>query len=343
MTRPASRQVGPPAEPDSGSIQRRVHATLKAMVADGRLRPGERLIEARVAEAFGVSRSPIRATLAALAAERVLRKADGRGYLVAGPAPLQTLGRLATLDVAAIQAAPLWARVYDEAEQILARHVLFRSVRVTEERLAEHFGVSRTVARDVLGRMHAVGLVAKDRLGRWLVQCLTPERIRHLYELRALIEPAALRQAARHLSSERLHEIAHEMRACADAPTGDGPSLDRLEQMLHVELMERCPNRELLRALEPTRLLLVLNRYLLDLSIDLPPREADVTMHEHLAVVDHLLADDVDAAARTLQAHLQRSSDLWQSRYRQAERATHHAPLPPWLVAADSPDATMRD
>ncbi len=324
------------ADPDSGSIQHRVYLTLKTMVADGRLRSGERLVESRVAEAFGVSRSPIRATLARLERERVLRKATGHGYLVAGPAPLATLGRLATLVVSPLQSAPLWERVYAEVEQHLAQHVLFRSVRVTEERLAEHFGVSRTVARDVLARMHAVGLVAKDRLGRWQAECLTPERIRHLYELRGLIEPAALRQAAASLPAGRLRAMAKAMRSSA-SPTLDAMAMDRLEQALHIELLECCPNRELLRALEPTRLLLILNRYLLDLSIDLPADEAGRTQDEHLDVIDRLVGGDIEGAANTLERHLRRSSELWKTRYRQAERTARFTPLPPWLIPADSP------
>ena len=118
-------------------------------------------ISAKPTPWFQVSRSPARATLQALCREQLVRKAQGRGYLVAGTAPANTVGRLATLDAVRIQPAPLWERVYAEVELQLARHVLFRPVRLTEEKLAEHFGVSRTVARDVLARMQSVGLVGK--------------------------------------------------------------------------------------------------------------------------------------------------------------------------------------
>lgn len=351
----------------AGSIQSRVRAALQTMIDDGRLQPGERLVETHVATAFGVSRSPVRASLAALWRERRLRKAEGHGYLVAGAARAATAGRLARLDVARIEPAPLWEPVYAGVEATVARHVLFHSLRLTEERLGEHFGVSRTVARDVLGRMHAVGLVGKDRPGRWLIDRLTPERLQHLYELRGLLEPAALRQALPQLPGDWLHTVRDEAQAVAgatvsqsgsrqggnnrggkgearrrDAGTGTGAgrpdeagrlqAFDRLEQALHIDLLDHCPNRELLRALQPTRLLLVLNRYLRDLAIAPTGAVAKATLDEHLQVIDLLLARDVDAACIALDQHLRHSAQLWRGRYRKAQSAAHREPLPDWLT-----------
>ncbi|MEO6270055.1 MAG: GntR family transcriptional regulator, partial [Lautropia sp.] len=71
MKRPSATAPDQNASQDSGSLQRRVHAALKAMIAQGRIQPGERLLEVKVAHAFQVSRSPARATLQALCQERV--------------------------------------------------------------------------------------------------------------------------------------------------------------------------------------------------------------------------------------------------------------------------------
>ena len=331
----AREAVGLAAE--GGSIQSRIHAILTTMIADGRLQPGERLIETHVAAAFGVSRSPVRAALVALWHERRLRRVDGRGYLVSGPAALAMAGRPATLDVAAIEPTPLWSHIYADVESTLARHVLFHSVRLTEARLGQHFGVSRTVVRDVLGRMHATGLVGKERPGRWQVDRLTPERLQHLYELRWLLEPAALRQAAPRVPPAWLSSVAHRIRSQAPISTGDPALFDHLEQDLHVELLGHCPNLELLRALQPTRLLLVLNRYLRELSIAPPAPMARTTMNEHLEVVDLLLAGRVEQACSALERHLRHSAEIWRSRYRKARFVAHGEPLPDWLAVADDP------
>ena len=52
-----------PAIAGKNSIQDRAYARLKAMIDEGRLLAGERLLEAQVAKAFGISRSPARHAL----------------------------------------------------------------------------------------------------------------------------------------------------------------------------------------------------------------------------------------------------------------------------------------
>lgn len=314
-------------------MQRRVHAALKSMIADGRILPGERLLEVRVADAFQVSRSPARATLQILCRERLVRKAPGRGYVVTGLAAADAVGRLATLDAVPIQPTPLWERVYAEVELQLARHILFRSVRLTEEKLAEHFGVSRTVARDVLARMQGVGLVGKDRLGRWVAERVTRRRIRDLYELRWLLEPAALTQAAAQIDRRQLQLERDALAgALAQMRRADSPAMDRLEQALHVQMMDACPNRELVRALGPTRLLLVLNRYLFDLYIGMPTKVLTGSMREHLQVVDHLLAGDPAGAGAALESHLRASCDHWLERYGKVTQSPAESSFEPYLM-----------
>ena len=95
------------AEPHeaNSSIQRRVYLLLRDMIEDGRIAPGEKLLEAQVAKSFGISRSPARIALAALCAEKRVVEGEGRGYRVAGkPSRARgadgagaTVGRAATL------------------------------------------------------------------------------------------------------------------------------------------------------------------------------------------------------------------------------------------------------
>lgn len=60
----------------------RVLAALRQMIASGELAAGERIAEIPTAERLQVSRTPIRIAFRTLEQEGLLRKADGRGYLV---------------------------------------------------------------------------------------------------------------------------------------------------------------------------------------------------------------------------------------------------------------------
>ncbi|MFQ6552308.1 GntR family transcriptional regulator [Aestuariibius insulae] len=70
-------------KPPRGSAAHRVEAALLEEIAAGGIAAGERLDETRLAERFGVSRTPIREALSRLAAQGVLESGEGRGMRVA--------------------------------------------------------------------------------------------------------------------------------------------------------------------------------------------------------------------------------------------------------------------
>ena len=64
------------------NISETVADTVRAMIVDGRLAPGERINEVRLSEALGVSRTPLREALGRLAAEGALSSTPAIGYSV---------------------------------------------------------------------------------------------------------------------------------------------------------------------------------------------------------------------------------------------------------------------
>ena len=66
-------------------------AIVRRQIIRGDRQPGERINEAAVAAELGVSRTPARTALTALAAEGLIEKRDGRGF---------TVGRVSATDVA---------------------------------------------------------------------------------------------------------------------------------------------------------------------------------------------------------------------------------------------------
>jgi len=74
----ALRQVSTPLKRD------RVASALREAIARGELRPGERLVEARLARELGVSQTPVREALAVLAREGFVVQSDHRGAIVSG-------------------------------------------------------------------------------------------------------------------------------------------------------------------------------------------------------------------------------------------------------------------
>jgi DNA-binding GntR family transcriptional regulator len=316
-------------------MQQRVYAHIKAMIEDGRIRPGERLLEVHVAKAFAVSRSPARRALEALCVDKTVRAAQGRGYVVEGRHAGDDSGDLANIAEMVVEPVPRWKQVYAEMEQQICIGVVYHSLRITEDRVAEHFDVSRTVARDALSRLHSIGVVGKDRQGRWEAERLTADRLRALYELRWLLEPQALIQSARTVPIERVRR-AHEKleQALNDIPAlGSDIHID-LETDLHIELLSECPNRELLRVLERTHSLLVSNPHRLNFCVGTPRAHMESSLREHLDVLDLWLKQKPEAAADALRTHLQESCEFWLNSWDRVE-ARPTLPLPSYMTQSE--------
>ena len=67
----------------SPKLVARVHDALVADIAQGSLRPGERIIQEQIAQVLGVSRQPVQQALLLLRNQGVLHDAPGRGLIVA--------------------------------------------------------------------------------------------------------------------------------------------------------------------------------------------------------------------------------------------------------------------
>ena len=76
-----------PAELDGRALDDSVHAELSRALFEGRLTPGSKLPEHRLAKLFGVSRERIRKVLHRLVAERRLEAIPQRGVFVPNPSP----------------------------------------------------------------------------------------------------------------------------------------------------------------------------------------------------------------------------------------------------------------
>jgi len=71
-----------PAAKAGVNLSSLAHRSITAMIEDRRLRGGEAIIEARLADALGISRTPLREALQRLEGEGMVRKVANRSYVV---------------------------------------------------------------------------------------------------------------------------------------------------------------------------------------------------------------------------------------------------------------------
>ena len=146
--------------------------------------------------------------------------------------------------------AGLGDQVYKTLREYLGSHVIVPGQRLQEAPLALMLGVSRTPVREALARLESEGLITAD--GRsFIVPVLSEADIDEIYELRGMLEPAALAQAAASLTDPKaLSDLALALRdAEAAERSGDAEGFIDANARFHAGWHELVSNRRLLRAI----------------------------------------------------------------------------------------------
>jgi DNA-binding GntR family transcriptional regulator len=172
--------------------------------------------------------------------------------------------------------------------------------KLTEDRLAELFAVSRTVVRQALARLAQDGIVEHHPNRGAFVAAPSRGEARHVMAARTVVEPEVARLAAcacdgagatrlrRHLAGEDAARAA-----------GDRAALVRLTGEFHVTLAEIAGNPVFARLLTELQALssLAILLYARGEHASCPP-------HDHAAIASAIEAGDADSAARLMREHI---------------------------------------
>ena len=169
-------------------------------------------------------------------------------------------------------------------------------------------GASRTPVREALRRLAADGLVELAGRSGARVSRVSLGSVRDLYDLRLLLEPEAMRQAARAAATdEELRATLAALRtglAAAgrldSASPERGPRFYELADRFDATVVAATANEHLRRVLGELR---PRTARLRNLSHG-DPRRIDASVVEHLRMCDALLTGDADAAAAACADHL---------------------------------------
>lgn len=191
--------------------------------------------------------------------------------------------------------------------------------RLGEERLAADLGVSRTPIREALSRLHSEGLVERLPDGGFGPTLINLHLIRELYEIRFALERCALRRVD--ASGDPAHDEVQVRELQADWQEIDAPAVDDevdgdfvlLDEDFHERLAASAGNESLVEQLHKVneRIRIVRMQDFLSAS------RVELTVEQHLGVVEAVLAGDLELAERRLIGHFDESLAVVE------ERAAH--------------------
>ena len=321
--------------PGSPAMQKRyelITRVLRANILSGRLPAGFVLLEGPIAELMQSSRAPVQTALRILDEEGLVYRFAGRGFLVGpkadGIEPVRGDIRDLDLQIAveideALQSRGTWELVYDRVEEQVASCVIFGEFRIIETELGVYLGVSRTVVRDVLSRLHERGLIRKNQSSHWIAGPLTAQSVREKFAVRAILEPAALRLAASHIDHTDIEQVRARLNA------GEDLDWELLEDALMENCIARAPNAELVDLIRNNQFLLTAaNRALTRLGL---PQDT-VALGEYRTLFDLLSRHLVDSAAEYLESHLRVMADKSLARLKIVAVISQNSAIAPYLT-----------
>lgn len=201
-------------------------------------------------------------------------------------------------------ANPLAEQVYSRLKDDIFEFRLLPGDRFTETEMAERHDVSRTPLRDALYRLQREGYLEVEFRRGWKVRSLDFRYFDDLYDLRIVLELAALDRICQ--MPEHPAEIG-ELKAIWLVPKADrepdGRVVSRLDERFHSTLVAAAGNAEMSRVhAELTEKLRIIRR--LDFT---QPDRIDATYQEHGKIVQLLLRRKFPESAMLLRSHIQQS------------------------------------
>ncbi|WP_066799464.1 FadR/GntR family transcriptional regulator [Sphingomonas soli] len=186
----------------------------------------------------------------------------------------------------------------------------------SESKLAELFGMSRTIVREALVRLAADGITEARRGAGSYVKRRPSSRLgSHVpmdelaatlgtYEVRFVLEAEAARLAALRRSNEQMDAIEEALEGLRSSLLSSAPAHDE-DWLLHRAIAEATGNTAFVEIFDHLQQEVIpILRAGVDISRSRPPEVIGAMMDEHDAIVDAIRAQDGDGAALAMRWHL---------------------------------------
>lgn len=198
------------------------------------------------------------------------------------------------------------AQAYEHLKHAILTNRLPPGEELREGVLAESTGFGRTPVREGLRRLVHEGFVEVRPRQGYRVSTVSIASVRDLFEMRLLLEPAAVELAAERATDEELaalHPLAHE--TYDPDVTGSYEQFLRDNRDFHVRIARAAGNERLARTL---RVLLEEMQRLFFISVGGAELAAEL-MHEHHDLHDALLARDAPRARSIVVSQIEGSRE----------------------------------
>ena len=199
--------------------------------------------------------------------------------------------------------ANLAQAIYERIKSDIFEFRLAPGARFSENAIAQRMGVSRTPVREALYRLAQEELLEVHAKSGWSVGALDFDRFDRLYDVRLILELAALRKLCEGVPSDDLSNLKREWLVSVRARLSDGKAVAALDEQFHATLVAAAGNPELTRIYAD-----IAQRIRIVRRLDFTQAERiDRTYEEHAEILRAVLTRKTQQASMLLKAHIEAS------------------------------------
>ena len=190
--------------------------------------------------------------------------------------------------------------IVEALTKAIVEHRLQPGSKLAEQKLADHFGVSRTLVRQALFQLSQNRLIRLEPARGAFVAAPAVDEAREVFAVRRMLEAEMTRAFVREVTPARIKALREHV-AAEKAAVTRGDATDRTELLgdFHVRMAELMGNRVLAQILGD-----LISRCALITLMYQSPAAAAHSSDEHADIVKALAAKDEERAVRLMTDHL---------------------------------------
>ncbi|MGX9133324.1 GntR family transcriptional regulator [Rummeliibacillus sp. JY-2-4R] len=191
---------------------------------------------------------------------------------------------------------PAYVQAYEYIRDHILNGELERGTKLTEERLAEEMGISRTPIREAIRKLEQEGLIQKKR-----VVNPTDTDLRHIFQVRILLEGFAAKFCANYMTEKQLEDL----RTCVEiGTTGNTEEIMAANYDFHQIIVGATNNPMIIDIIDRMQSII----YLFRKTVVYHKRPN--LIEEHDKIFQAILLHNGDEAERLMKEHLQNDLDF---------------------------------
>lgn len=204
--------------------------------------------------------------------------------------------------LAPIKTEGLADRAFISIKEAIVNGDLEPGASLRDRNFADELGISRTPVREALQRLTSIGLVEFQARSGWQVTSFTEGDVRELFEIRRLVEPAAIDQLAKDGDSTTIRQLIHYFDGYEKPiPKDQLPGYFNIDHGFHQLIVSCTKNSRLITFYDVMGDHINRGRRFLIHGVS---GRAEETLDEHRAITKVLAEGDFRSARRALLHHL---------------------------------------